>query len=176
MKGARILVVDDAPNTVELLKRNLEGQGYRVHTSSSVADATRTLDDVDVDLVITDLKMPGGSGLELVRHVRENFKDTEVMMITGHATVNGAVQAVKSGAEEYLAKPFTGEELFAAVKASLDRLHLRRKLDSGISYSARVVEEIIGESEAMQRVFRAIEKAATSDATVLICGESGTGK
>jgi len=176
MKGARILIVDDAPNTIELLKRNLEEQGYSIHTSASIADATRTLDDVAVDLVITDMKMPGGSGLELVRHVRENFKDTEVMMITGYATVNGAVQAVKSGAAEYLAKPFTDEELLNAVEASLNRLRVRQKLQDGLEGSATETQGIIGNSKEMQRVFRAIQKAATSDATVLICGESGTGK
>jgi FixJ family two-component response regulator len=70
--------------------------------------------------------MPEISGLDLVKHVRENFKDTEVMMITGYASVNGAVEAVKSGAEEYLAKPFTDEELFSAVRRAIDKLRVRR--------------------------------------------------
>ena len=79
-----------------------------------------------MDLVITDLKMPGASGLDLVRHVRENYRDTEVMMITGYPSIEGAVEAVKTGAEEYLAKPFTDEELFAAVGRALEKLRRRR--------------------------------------------------
>ncbi|MFH1175955.1 MAG: sigma-54 dependent transcriptional regulator, partial [Acidobacteriota bacterium] len=127
-----------------------------------------------VDLVITDLKMPGGSGLELVRHVRENLRDTEVMMITGFASVEGAVEAVKTGAEEYLAKPFTDEELHAAVARALEKLARRRA--SQPPAGARTPFGLLGESKAIQGVLRAIHKAAASSATVLVSGESGTGK
>ena len=116
----RILVVDDAPDTLELLQRNLNSKGYRVFTASNVPDAIKLLKTETVALVITDLKMPGMSGLDLVRHVRENMRDTEVMMITGYPTIDGAVKAVKSGAEEYLTKPFTEEELFRAVGQALE--------------------------------------------------------
>ncbi|MHC4826733.1 MAG: response regulator, partial [Planctomycetota bacterium] len=85
-----VLVVDDAPDTLELIRRNLEAHGYVVHVASSVDGALRILEDAPVDLVITDLKMPRVSGLDLVRHVRENLKDTEVMMITGYPTVESA--------------------------------------------------------------------------------------
>ncbi|MBM4082046.1 MAG: response regulator, partial [Planctomycetes bacterium] len=112
----RILIVDDAPDTLEVLRRNLSSQSYQVFTAPGVAEAVKLLEGTVVDLVITDLKMPKGSGLDLVRHVRENRKDTEAMVITGYATVEGAVAAVKTGAEEYLSKPFTDEELFAAVR------------------------------------------------------------
>jgi len=125
----KILVVDDAPEALEVLQRNLSSEGYTVYTASFVADAIKILDSTPIDLVITDLKMPKVGGLELVRHVRENFRDTEVMMITGFATIEGAVKAVKSGAEEYLTKPFTDEELFSAVKRSLDKLYLRRSAE-----------------------------------------------
>ncbi|NVL92916.1 MAG: response regulator, partial [Desulfobacterales bacterium] len=121
-----ILVVDDAPNTLEVLRRNLTSKGYKVFTAPGVVEAIKILDATPVDLVITDLKMPRVSGLDLVRHVRENLKDTEVMMITGYATVEGAVKAVKTGAEEYLPKPFTDEELFSAVRRVLDKLNARR--------------------------------------------------
>jgi len=125
----KILVVDDAPEALEVLQRNLSSEGYTVYTASFVADAIKILDSTPIDLVITDLKMPKVGGLELVRHVRENFRDTEVMMITGFATIEGAVKAVKSGAEEYLTKPITDEELFSAVKRSLDKLYLRRSAE-----------------------------------------------
>ena len=92
-----ILAVDDAPTTLEVLERNLTAQGYRVFTAQSVPEAITILKTTPVDLVITDLKMPGVSGLDLIRHVRENFKETEVIMITGYPTVEGAVKAVKTG-------------------------------------------------------------------------------
>ena len=106
-----ILVVDDAATTLEVLQRNLTSQGYKVFAAPGVAEAIKILNQTSIDLVITDLKMPGASGLELVRHVRENLKDTEVMMITGYASVNGAVKAVKTGAAEYLPKPFTTSDI-----------------------------------------------------------------
>jgi len=170
-----ILVVDDSSTTIEVLERNLRGRGFRVLAASSVAEAIRVLENAPVDVVITDLKMPGASGLELVRHVRENYDRTEVVMITGYPSIEGAVEAVKTGAEEYLAKPFTDEELFAVVDKALTKLRLRRA-------SATVPEDLgsfhglIGDSPAVQKVVRTIRKAASTPATVLITGESGTGK
>jgi len=173
---ASILVVDDAPDTVEIIRRNLAGEGYQVFTAPGVPEAIRFLEGTAVDLVITDLKMPEVGGMELVRHVRENIPDTEVMMITGYATVNGAVKAIKTGAEEFLAKPFTDEELFEAVDRTLDKLYARRAAESRIDARSVANYGMMGESRAMKKIFRAIAKAATTSATVLITGESGTGK
>jgi DNA-binding NtrC family response regulator len=172
----QILVVDDTPNTLEVLQRNLTSQGYQTFIASNVADAIKILDVTPIDLVITDFKMPGVSGLDLVRHVRENFKETEVMMITGYPTIEGAVKAVKTGAEEYLTKPFTDQELFSAVRRSLDKLHVRRAAAVRWHRAQPTFYGLIGESEAMQKVFSTISKAASTSATVLISGESGTGK
>jgi DNA-binding NtrC family response regulator len=172
----QILVVDDSEQTVEIIERNLTAAGHAVFISSSVPDAIAILEAVPIDLVITDFKMPGTSGLTLVRHVRENFANAEVMMITGYATVEGAVEAMKSGAEEYLQKPFTGEELLATVERTLEKLHSRRVASSRSMSTPHSPQGFIGESEPMRRVFRAISKAAHSIATVLITGESGTGK
>ncbi|MEO0085626.1 MAG: sigma-54 dependent transcriptional regulator [candidate division WOR-3 bacterium] len=174
-RNETLLVVDDAPATLEVIERNLAGAGFRVFTAGSVADALRVLESAPVDLVITDLKMPGASGLELVRHVRENLRDTEVMMITGFASVESAVDAVKAGAEEYLAKPFTGDELLAAVERVLEKLHIRRA-GQAETEPALAVHGIIGDSEPMRRVRAAVARAAKATATVLITGESGTGK
>jgi DNA-binding NtrC family response regulator len=171
-----ILVVDDSVATLEVLQRNLSGKGYRVFTSSNTPEAMSLLENTSVDLVITDLKMPGPSGLDLVRHVRKTYSDMEVMMITGYATVEGAVEAVKSGAEEYLSKPFTDEELFEAVAVSLDKLHLRRASGHRIVVTPGAPMGVIGESEPMRDVYRTVTKAARTAATVLVCGESGTGK
>lgn len=171
-----ILVVDDVLETLEVLKRNLISKGYLVYTAPGVDEALRVLDTESIDLVITDYKMPRVNGLDLVRHVRENFEDSEVMMITGYASIGGAVEAVKYGAEDYLSKPFTDEELFSAVEHALDKLHTRRAARARSAKKASESYGILGESGAIQRVFDAIGKAATTPATVLITGESGTGK
>lgn len=171
-----ILVVDDAPDTLEMIRRNLTSQGYEVFTAPGVVEAIKFLEGTPVELVITDLKMPKVSGMELIRHVRENLKETEVMMITGYATVEGAVEAVKSGAEEYLSKPFTDEELFNAVRRALDKLHMRRTQRGLATEKATSTYGLIGESKVMRKVFDSIAKAASTPATILISGESGTGK
>ena len=171
-----ILIVDDLPDTLEVLQRNLKAEGYQVFTAPGVAEAIEILGGTQLDLVITDLKMPKVSGLDLVRHIRENFKDTEVMMITGYPSVEGAVEAVKTGAEEFLPKPFTDEELLSAVQRVLDKLKVRRSVHKPLEQAIRVHKGFIGNSKVTQRVFVAIGKAASTSATVLITGESGTGK
>jgi len=171
-----ILVVDDAVNTLEVLRRNLTSKGYQVFTAPGVVEAIKILDTTPIDLVITDLKMPRVSGLDLIKHVRENLKNTEVMMITGYATVGGAVEAVKTGAEEYLSKPFTDEELFSAVQRALEKLRMRRAGQAQLRRAPRNAYGILGESTEMRKVFEAIGKVAPIPATVLITGESGTGK
>ena len=172
----RLLIVDDALDTREVLQRNLSSQGFQVFTAGNVAEAVGLLESMSVDLVITDLKMPGASGLDLVRHIRENLKETEVMMITGYPSVEGAVTAVKSGAEDYLSKPFTQEELLAAVRRALDKLRVRRVARGGQERITAAPFGLIGESEPMRKVFDAIDRAAGTTATLLITGESGTGK
>ncbi len=175
-KRERILVVDDAPGTLEVLERTLGAAGYRVFTAPGVEPALRVLEQAPVDLVITDLKMPKISGLDLVKHVHENCPETEVMMITGYATIGGAVEAVKSGADEYLAKPFTDEELYEAVKRSLDKARARREARAEPVPEPAQRFGLLGRSNAMQEVFRNIAKAAETSASVLLTGESGSGK
>ena len=171
-----ILVVDDTPSTLEVLQRNLTVEGYTTYTAPNAVDALNLLEGTFVDLVITDLKMPKISGIDLVRHIRENYRNTAVMMITGYATVESAVEAVKNGAEEYVPKPFTEVELLAAVRRVLDKLRHRR---AAVTRSARKPEfayGLVGTSQPMQKVFTAIRKASSTSATVLITGESGSGK
>ncbi|MCP4632937.1 MAG: sigma-54-dependent Fis family transcriptional regulator [candidate division Zixibacteria bacterium] len=172
----RILIVDDAATTVEVLQRNLTSQGYKVFTASAVEEAMKVLDSTSIDLVITDYKMPKVSGLDLIRYVRENLKNTEVMMITGYATINGAVEAVKMGAEEYLSKPFTDDELFEAIRRILDKLKIRRTGNGKTPPITHGLYGLLGESNALLKVFDAIAKVSSSPANVLITGESGTGK
>jgi len=171
-----ILIVDDVPDTVEILERNLTEQGYRIYTASSVAEALEILNVVPIDLVITDYRMPKVSGLDLIRHVRENLKDTEIMMITGYASIEGAVEAIKTGAEEYLSKPFTDEELLIAIQRALDKLHRRTAGHQLSQVTEATPYGLIGTSEAMAKVSSTLMKAASTTSTVLITGESGTGK
>jgi two-component system, NtrC family, response regulator HydG len=170
--AVRILAVDDSPDALELLRRHLEPAGYTVITAASAEEASRLLKDADFELVITDMKMPQVSGLDLIRHVRTNYKELGVLMITGYPSIGSAVEAVRLGAEDYLAKPFTKKELLEAVQTALSTQH-KRRIDIG---RVRTPSGIIGESEPMQAVFSAIEKAAAVRANVLITGESGTGK
>ena len=172
----RILVVDDSAATVEVLQRNLMAAGYQVFTAPGVAEAIEILDGTALDLVITDLKMPRVGGLDLVRHTRENFKDTEVMVITGYPSIEGAVNAVKTGAEEFLAKPFTDEELLSAVRRVLDKRSARSSRHVAPDQVVSTHKGFIAESKIMDSVFVAIAKASRTSATVLISGESGTGK
>jgi DNA-binding NtrC family response regulator len=172
----KILVVDDSQPTIEIVERNLLGRGYQVFTAPSVSEAITILEATPLDLVITDMKMPGTSGLDLVRHVRENFRSTGVVMITGYPSIEDAVEAVKTGAEEYLAKPFTAEELLAVVDKALAKVKLRRVYEVDAETGLGAEHGLIGESPALQQVLRAIRKAAAAPTTVLITGESGTGK
>ncbi|MEN6436999.1 MAG: sigma-54 dependent transcriptional regulator [Syntrophobacter sp.] len=169
-----ILVVDDSRDTLEVLQRNLASRGFHVLAASGVPEAIRMLERANIGLVITDIRMPELDGFSLIRHIHENCREVEVLAITGFPTIDGAIRAMKTGAEEYLVKPFTDEELFSAVDRSFAKLKLRKQ--SSASSFIRLRYGIIGESKPMMDVFKAIAKAASSDATVLIQGESGTGK
>ncbi len=173
ISNANILVVDDMPETVELIRRNLESAGYQVYDARSVTAAVRLLNALDIDLVITDLKMPDTHGTELIRHVVENFKGVGILVITGFPSIQGAVESIKTGAEEYLVKPFTDDELYKSVSRVLERTFKRRKEHPR---PARQTFGIIGDSVPMHEVFKTINKAKNTNASVLITGESGTGK
>jgi two-component system, NtrC family, response regulator HydG len=171
--NVKVLVVDDSPESVELIKRNLQSAGYEIYTAGNVQSAIRLLASVAIDLLITDLKMPGGNGIELVRHASENYKGIGILVITGFPSIQGAVESIKIGAEEYLVKSFTDEELFEAVERVLAKT---RKNKSTPDKPAIQNFGIIGASDGMKKVFNTIQKAKATNATVLISGESGTGK
>jgi two-component system response regulator HydG len=171
----RILVVDDSADAREVVSRNLSAEGYTVMTAPGVAEAVRILETTPVHLVITDLKMPKVGGIDLIRHVRARFREVGVIMITGYASLETAVEAVKEGAEDYLSKPFTDSELLAAVRDALHKARFRQSRPSDEA-SLAPSSGLVGESEAMRHLHQAIAKAASSSATVLITGESGTGK
>jgi two-component system, NtrC family, response regulator HydG len=170
----RILVVDDSAQTVEVITRTLTALGYQVRAASGAADALACLAAEPADIVVTDFRMPGVDGMELTRHIRENHGGTEVVMITGYGSIDHAVSAMKIGAAEYLAKPFTEEELAEAVGRARDRLALR--LPGTAARQEDAPGGLLGASAPMAAVYRLIRKAAPVSAPVLITGESGTGK
>ncbi len=171
-----ILVVDDSIDALEMLERNLKSERYRVFTAQSVVEAIKILDVTPIDLVITDIKMPVNSGFELIEHIKENFKEIEIIVITGFPSIEGAIKAVKNGAEEYLPKPFTDKELFSVVQRALEKLQMRRTMRAQLQKLPSAPFGIIGKSESMRKIFEMVEKAAAASATVVITGESGTGK
>ncbi|MCU0585443.1 MAG: sigma-54 dependent transcriptional regulator [Desulfobacterales bacterium] len=169
---AAILAVDDSPDALELIQRHLLPAGHTVITAAGADEAVRLLKETPFDLVITDMRMPKVSGLDLIRHIRNNYRGVGILMVTGYPTLGGAVEAVRLGAEDYLAKPFTRKELVEAVEKALAAQRQRTLGQAATPAPAG----IIGESAAMQTVFNAIRKAAAVKANVLITGESGTGK
>ena len=173
-RKVKLLAVDDSPSTLEVIQRILKSAGYDIRTCHSVVEAVSALSRTPFDLVITDYKMPKHSGMDLIQYVHENHQDTAAIMVTGYATIDGAVEAVKKGAETYLAKPFTDQELLTAVEEALEKLARRRNVQTEAQPS--MFHDIIGTSPGMQHVFRLIDKAAAMNVNVMISGESGTGK
>ncbi len=172
----RILVVDDSPAMLEVIERHLTAAGYRVVTVPGVEEAIRALEIAPPDLVITDQRMPRATGLDLLRHVRDQYRDTELIVVTGYASIPGAVEAMRLGADSYLAKPFTDAELLSAVRRALDAVRRRRAGRAPQRLRAPADFGLLGNAPGMQALYRDIERAARSAAPVLISGESGTGK
>ncbi len=174
----RILVVDDEPSIRTVLKAHLSREGHDVSTASDGAEAVSALTGAPFDLVISDLKMPGMSGLELLAWCTREQPGLPVVLITAHGTVDTAVEALKLGAQDFITKPFDLEELRLAVEKALRVEQARRRnwLDAA-SYgpdSGRF--DLVGRTAAMKRVYALVERVADSPSTVLLTGESGTGK
>lgn len=173
-----ILVVDDEAVIREGLQRTLDGERFAVETCRSGHAAIELLQDKEYDLIITDLKMPGMNGIEVLKAVKGLQPDVPVIMITGYATVDTAVEAMKNGATDYISKPFTPEQIMEKIDKSIeqravlvDDMYLLKEITSRHGFDA-----FIGESREMQKVYRRIIQVASSDSTVLVTGESGTGK
>jgi two-component system NtrC family response regulator len=173
-----ILVVDDEPKQAEIFRQALEKDGYTVLTVNSGESAIRQFKLEPVDIVITDLRMPIVDGLELFRWIQRNNPETAVLIVTAFATVETAVDALKSGARDYLLKPVKLDELRLRVKNIVAELKLKLendRLKKEVKKKYRF-ENIIGTSKPMQEVFAKIRKVAPTATTVLLRGESGTGK
>ena len=174
----RILVVDDEMIVCESCKRILEEEGYEVEAALSGKEAFEKMKANPFDIVITDLKMPGIDGMEVLRTFRKEYPDSIIIMITGFSTVETAVEAMKLGAFDYIPKPFTPDEVSIVVKKAIEKkslmaenIYLRQELQEKYGF-----HNIVGKSKKMQEIYRIIAKVATTDSTVLIYGQSGTGK
>lgn len=174
---ARVLVIDDDPLIRRSCGRILE-QGYDVRFAASGTEGLAMLNAGSFDLALIDLKLPDVSGMDILRQVPDRFPGLPVIIMTGYSTVKSAVEAIKIGAYDYLAKPFTPDELDAAVEKALRQRRLLldyRKLQDELADRYEVAR-LIGQSAAMQRVLDLIRQVAPTDSTVLITGPSGTGK
>lgn len=171
-----ILIVDDDVQILELLQRHLQSLNYHTYKAISVKEAIAILQDQSIDLLITDLQMPGVDGLQLVKYVSEHFPEIPKLAVTGFPSIDGALKAMKSGVMDYLIKPFTKEELKNAVQKSLALRQKPVHQSQVKSQSNTVYSEIIGQSESMQNVLNIVDRVKDNRATVFIRGESGTGK
>jgi two-component system response regulator PilR (NtrC family) len=174
----RILIVEDENSMREVLRILLEGESYEVISASDGLKGLSYIDKDIFDLVITDIKMPGADGFEVLKKVKHISPDTIVLMITAFGTTEAAIEAMKLGAYDYINKPFKIDEIRLIVKKALEKKRLSEEvslLRDKVKITYRL-ENIIGQSSKMQELFRLIPKVAQSISNVLIIGESGSGK
>jgi len=173
-----ILVIDDEKNIREGLQAALEMEGYNVYLAKDGEEGLKFVEKGIVDLIITDLRMPGMSGEEVLARVKGETPGIPVIVLTGHGTIDNAVEAMRNGAYDFLSKPLNIDKLALIVKRALAgrELEIRHNLLTEELNLKNSFESIIGKSAEMQKIFHIVRKAATSKASVLITGESGTGK
>jgi two-component system, NtrC family, response regulator PilR len=175
---ASMLIVDDEPSILEFLSMLFESEGFAVETARSAAEAQRSLASKSYDLVLCDILMPDGNGLDLLKEIKSASPNTAVVMMTAFTSTKTAIEAMKHGAYDYVSKPFDVEELKIITQKALERaeladenVYLRRELEQKYTFN-----NIIGKSPRMQAIFALVERIARTSSTVLIHGESGTGK
>jgi DNA-binding NtrC family response regulator len=173
-----VLVVDDEPKLCDLLASALSQNGIAVFTAGNGVHALKVLEAEDIDLVISDWRMPGMDGPQLLAEIKSRFPQLPVIVMTAYSTVKNAVQSMRNGAFDYIAKPFDIDELDITVSKALqfrdilkDNQRMRAELDEH-----RQIDSLIGDSPSFRRVLHAIDSVRESNATILLTGESGTGK
>ena len=178
MRPVNLLIVDDEASLRDFLSIVFEEEGLHVVTAGSIADAHAAVQRQEPDVVLCDLMLPDGSGIDFVREVKTASPSVAFIMITAHTSTRSAVEALKAGAVDYIAKPFDIEELKIVVRKAVERkeledenLHLRTALEERFTFA-----NIIGKSAKMQEIFSIVQRIAKTMSTVLISGESGTGK
>jgi two-component system NtrC family response regulator len=173
-----ILIVDDEKNYLVVLEALLSAEGYEIITADNARNALRLIEESDLDLVLTDMKMPGMSGMDLLVESKRRKPEVPVIMMTAYGTIEMAVEAMKKQAYDYITKPFQNEELKLTIKKALENYRLvkeNRRLSEALSERHRY-RNIIGKSRPMLQVYDLIDKVAQSKASVLVTGPSGTGK
>ena len=177
-QAVSVLVVDDQAPIRESMVITFRREGYAVEAAESGEQALEYLFKKPFDLVVTDMRLTGMSGIDVLIRSKELFPDTEVVVMTAYGTIEGAVEAIKSGAYDYLTKPFQPEELTLVAERALERKGLAQRvrlLEQAVRGQS-LFEEIVCTSQAMDDVLRMVDQVARLDSTVLITGESGTGK
>lgn len=178
MSRSNVLVVEDEELMRAILRKLLEDENYRVLTADSAETALEIFTTEEIDITLTDIRMTGMDGLELLDQLKAIDSESLVIIMTAYSSVDSAIAALRKGAYDYVTKPFVNEDLLQTVRNALrqrelfrENRNLRRELDSRYSFS-----EIIGTSASLQAVFRLVEKVSATNASILISGESGTGK
>ncbi|MGH8672878.1 MAG: sigma-54-dependent transcriptional regulator, partial [Burkholderiales bacterium] len=178
LKAPRILVIDDDPGLAEVIEMLLSREGYAAERAGTLQAGLQRIAQAEVDLVITDLKLPDGTGLDAIRGIRAEHPELPIIMITSYSSMESAIAALRAGAVDYIIKPFDNDEFLHAIERALNERRMQRenavlKRSQRNAYSAR---PIIGESAGMRRVADLVRKVGPSDGNVLISGETGTGK
>lgn len=171
----RALIVDDETNIRKVLKVILSESGFNVHEVSCLKDAIGMIGDFFFDLAFVDLRLPDGSGMDILRDIKSTSPETVVLIITAFASTETAIEAMKAGAYDYVIKPFNIDEIRIVLKNIREKISLHQRIRELQQYED-TFEGIVGQSELIRNVFSLIEKIAPYDTNVLICGDSGTGK
>ena len=174
--GPEILIVDDEPGIVDMLSIVFRGEGYRVDTARSCTEALARLDRGVPDLVLTDVRMPDGSGFEVLKRTRELSPSVPVVMITAYTTTKTAIDALKAGAYDYISKPFDVDEMKHVVERALER---KRLAEENVALRERIdksAKGVVGVSRKMSALLDLVDRIGKTSSTVLVSGESGTGK
>jgi two-component system, NtrC family, response regulator AtoC len=172
----RILIVDDEPLNLDLLSQELADLGHVTENAASGADALKKMRGFDPELIFLDYQMPGMNGIEVLREIRKQDKNLPVIIITAYGTIERAVEAIKTGADDFITKPFDPEHLAVVVKKALERAELRSEVEFLARELGGRYRLIAGENKLMAQAVEEAKKAANSKSTVLLLGESGTGK
>lgn len=174
----KILIIDDDQDVLDLMRFQLNAEGYKVETAASGAEALRLINEQSFDVTLTDLRLPDVDGIELVKQIKDAAPETEIIVITGYGSVDKAVASTKAGAFYFIEKPVEFEELQVLLEKALERRQQADEIKQlrGRLTSRAIYGKIIGSSKAMQNIYEMIDSVADSDANVLIVGESGTGK
>ncbi|EFI33304.1 two component, sigma54 specific, transcriptional regulator, Fis family [Desulfonatronospira thiodismutans ASO3-1] len=176
--NSHILVIDDEKNYLLILETILEEEGYTVTALNDPQMALDYLDESEVDVVITDMKMPGISGQDILEHIQKHHAQIPVLIMTAYGSIDGAVEAMRCGAFDYISKPFSNDELMLSVRkaALLSKSEQEKRLMTQTLAEQYGPHKLVGNSRSIREVLQMVSKVAPSRSTVLITGESGTGK